>query len=328
MASISFMPVSRYHFLAIAFDDPVEPVLTTRHLQVQGTCNPDWAPIDWPDKARGQLRTLSIVTLQVYANHKTQAKRAVPGHVLSYDTSASVDGARSLAGVVQDQNRVPQLDGKKGNQEQAVSISTQTVAAEHQQQSATQQPASDALNQEPQLSQPSAANTDHRFVPATRQDSHDSSDSGQDGSTTEANPSLSSQPIPDRSLILTAEVNLDELNVFHQDLASLDVCLPPNTLVLELTEGLCLFPSLDLAGTSSDLAPLADTAAANMPLLPGNSLAQHQSAAAAAADDNMPVQGSMSEQVWLCSLFLHQSCCACTRQRLHERQIHSTSRIA
>ena len=310
------MPVSRYHFLAIASDDPVEPILTTRYLQVQGTCNPDWAPIDWPDKARGQLRTLSTVTLQVYANHKTQAKRAVPGHVLSYGSSASVHGARSLAGADQDQNLVPQLQGKQGNQEQAVSISTQTGAgcqAEDQQQSATQQPASDALNQEPQLSQPSAANTDHRFVPATRQDSHDSSDSGQDGSTAEANPSLSSQPIPDRSLILTAEVNLDELNVFHQNLAALDICLPPNTLVLELTEGLCLFPSLDLAGASSDLAPLADTATANTPSLPGGSLPQHQSAAAtAAADDNMPVQGSISEQVCLCSLTLHQSGCTCT----------------
>lgn len=296
-------------------------LLTTRYLQVQGTCNPDWAPIDWLDKARGQLRTLSTVTLQVYANHKTQPQRAVPGHVLSYDSSAGVDEARSLAGAGQDQNLAPQLQGKQGNQEQAVGISSQTVAgaqAEDQQQSATQQHASDALDQEPQLSQPSAANTDHGFVPATRQDSHDSSESGQDGSAAEANPSLSSQPIPDRSLILTAEVNLDELNVFHQDLTGLDVCLPPNTLVLELTEGLCLFPSLDLAGESSDLAPLADTATANMPLLPGSSLPQHQSAAAtAAADDNMPVQGSVSEQVCLCSLTMHQSCCTCAHQRLH-----------
>ncbi|DBA86391.1 TPA: hypothetical protein ACH3X2_005616 [Trebouxia sp. C0005] len=263
--------------------------------QVQGTCNPDWAPIDWPDKARGQLRTLSTVTLQVYAHHKTQAKRAVPGHVLSYDSSASVDGASSLAGADQDQTLVPQSEG---NQEQAVSISTQTVAgsqAGDRQQSATQQPASDTLNQELQLSQPSAATIDHRFVPATRQDSHDSSDSGQDGA--EANPSLSSQSIPECSLILTAEVNLDELNIFHQNLAALDVCLPPNTLVLELTEGLCLFPALDQAGASSDLAPLADTATANTPLLPGSSLPQHQSTATtAAADDNMPVQGSMSEQ--------------------------------
>lgn len=314
------MPVSRYHFLAVAFDDPVEPILTTRYLQVQGTCNPDWAPIDWPDKARGQLRTLSTVTLQVYANHKTQAKHAVPGHVLASDSSASVHGARSLAGADQDQNPVPLPEG---DQEQAISISTQTIAGSHaedQQQSATQQPASDALNQEPQMSQPSAGNTDHRFVPATRQDSHDSSDSGQDGSTAEANPSLSSQSIPDCSLILTAEVNLDELNVFHQDLAALDVCLPPNTLVLELTEGLCLFPSLDLAGESSDLAPLADTATANTPLLPGSSLPQHQSAAAtAAADDNMPVQGSMSEQVRLC-LVLHQPVCTCTHQWLHTQQ--------
>lgn len=323
------MPVSRYHFLAIVFDNPIEPVLTTRYRQVQGTCNPDWAPIDWPDKARGQLRTLSTVTLQVYANHKTQAKRAVPGHVLASDSSASVHGARSLAGADQDQNPVPQSEG---DQEQALSFSTQTTAgsqAEDQQQSASQQPASDALNQQPQLSQPSAGNTDHRFVPATRQDSHDSSDSGQDGSTAEADPSLSSRPIPDRSLILTAEVNLDELNIFHQDLAALDVCLPPNTLVLELTEGVCLFPSLDLAGASSDLPHLADTATANMPLLPGSSLPQHQSAAAtAAADDNMPVQGSMSEQVWLCSLTLHQLGCTCTHQRLHVRQIYLTSRKA
>jgi len=297
------MPVSRYHFLAFAFDDPVEPILTSRYLQVQGTCNPDWAPIDWPDKARGQLRTLSTVTLQVYANHKTQARRAIPGHVLSHNSSASVEGARSLAGADHDQNLVAQLEGKQGNQEQAVSVSSQP---ENQQQSANQQPASDALNQEPQLSQPSAVNTDHQFGPATRQDSLDSSDSGQDGSPADAKPSLSSQPIPDRSLILTAEVNLDELNVFHQDLAALDVCLPPNTLVLELTEGLCLFPSLDLAGASSDMCPLADTATASTPLLPGSSLPQHQSAAAtAAADDNMPVQGSMSEQVCLCSLALH-----------------------
>ena len=325
------MPVSRYHFLAIAFGDPVEPILKTRHLQVQGTCNPDWASISWPDKARGQLRTLSTVTLQVYANHRTQAKRAVPGHVLSYGSSANVDGAISLAGADQNQNLASQLEG---NQEQVVSISTHTVAgsqAEDQQQSATQHPASDALNQEPKLSQTSAVNTDHRFVPATRQDSQDSSDSGKDGSTPETKLSLTSRPISYRSLILTAEVNLDELNVFHQNLAALDVCLPPNTLVLELTEGLCLFPSLDLAGASSDLAPLADTATANTRLLPGGSLPQHQSAAAAAsaaADDNMPVQGLMSEQVCLCGLTLHQSGCTCAHQRLHALRVNPASKNA
>lgn len=238
--------------------------------QVQGTCNPDWVPIQWPDKARGQLRTLSTVTLQVYANHKTKAKRAVPGHVLSYKSSASVQGTTSVAGAGHNQNFVAQVEGK---QEQAISNPTRRQC---QQQAASQQPASDALDQEPQSSQPNAQqlsqlNTDHHFVPATRQDSFI------------------------RSLILTAEVNLDELNILQQDLVALDVCLPPNTLVLELTEGLCLFPSLDLASSSSDVGLLADTATANTPLLPGSSLAQHQSATAA-ADDSMPVQGSMSEQ--------------------------------
>ncbi|DBA75736.1 TPA: hypothetical protein ACH3X1_010151 [Trebouxia sp. C0004] len=226
-----------YTFDLLVNQEPAAPQQAQQKLyaseQVQGTCNPDWGPIDWPDKARGQLCTLSTVTLQVYASHKTHAKRAVPGHVLSYHSS--IDGARSLAGVDHTQNHASQLEG---NLEQAVSISTQP---ENQQQSANL-----------------------------------------------------SQPIPDRSLILTAEVNLDELNVFHQDLAALDVCLPPNTLVLELTEGLCLFPSLDLAGASSDLAPLADTATAKTPLLPGGSLPQHQSAAA--ADDNMPVSEQKARQ--------------------------------
>ena len=95
-----------------------------------------------------------------------------------------------------------------------------------------------------------------------------------------------------RALILSAEVNLDELHIFQNDLPALDVCLPPNTLVLELTDGLCLFPSLALHNASSDVAPLADKAAASVPTLPGAALQDQM-----ATEHAMPDAGSLTEQV-------------------------------
>ena len=95
-----------------------------------------------------------------------------------------------------------------------------------------------------------------------------------------------------RALILSAEVNLDELRVFQNDLPALDVCLPPNTLVLGLTDGLCIFPALALHNASSDVAPLAGNAGCRLPTLPGVAL-QDQMVTAHA----MPDAGSLTEQV-------------------------------
>lgn len=100
-----------------------------------------------------------------------------------------------------------------------------------------------------------------------------------------------------RVLVLSAEVNLDELHAIQDDLPALDVCLPPNTLILELTDGLCLFPSLSLCNASSDSAALADKAAASVPVVPGASALLDQ------AEHAIPDTGSVSEQV--CSLKRH-----------------------
>lgn len=48
----------------------------------------------------------------------------------------------------------------------------------------------------------------------------------------------------------SAEVDLNDLIVIQGTLAALDVCLPPNTLVLDLKEGFCVFPSLELQSDS------------------------------------------------------------------------------
>lgn len=95
-----------------------------------------------------------------------------------------------------------------------------------------------------------------------------------------------------RQLILSADINLDELDTFQEDLTALNVYLPPNTLVLELTDGLCLFPSLNLGSTSSDSAAVADRAAASLPVITGSAALQDQ-----AIGHAVPDSGSVSEQV-------------------------------
>lgn len=64
----------------------------------------------------------------------------------------------------------------------------------------------------------------------------------------------------------TAEVNLNDLVAVQGTLAALDVCLPQNTLVLELKEGFCLFPSLELQSDSLQLAADSQQATSTAPM--------------------------------------------------------------
>lgn len=78
----------------------------------------------------------------------------------------------------------------------------------------------------------------------------------------------------ERKATFTAEVNLDDLIAIQGTLAALDVCLPPNTLILDLKEGFCLFPSLELQLESLQVA----------------SDSQLGTAAAPQADQSLPAQ--------------------------------------
>lgn len=260
---------------------------------MHGTCNPNWAPIIWDSKTVLQLRSCSTVTVEVYAATTPHAhgKRPAPGHVSPRGSNAAVHSGD------QQNSAASSLVVQQGHE----LISAVAQQQQNMYQHAGQQTAGDRqdVQLDHSLPEPNKSSASQRFVPAVRQASQDSSDSGQADHTTDAETQSLSKSTQD-GLLLTAEVNLDELHVFHQDLAALDVCLPPNTLVLELAEGLCLFPSLDLGSASSDLAPLADTATASLPLVPGSLPAVHPSAA---GTDGMPLQGFISDQVsafWLC----------------------------
>ena len=77
-------------------------------------------------------------------------------------------------------------------------------------------------------------------------------------------------------LACTAEVNLNDLVAIQGTLAALDVCLPPNTLVLELKEGFCLFPSLQLQSDSLQLAADSQQATSVAPLADEPNLPMHE----------------------------------------------------
>ena len=100
-----------------------------------------------------------------------------------------------------------------------------------------------------QISRP-APGTVSQQVPAERQKA---------GSTDSDLPDALQPQIP----AFTAEVNLNDLVAVQGTLAALDVCLPENTLVLELKEGVCLFPSLE--SQSDSLQTAADSQQATTP---------------------------------------------------------------
>ena len=215
-------------------------------LQVQGTCNPDWGPITWPDDIVQHLRSPGLLTVQVYVYNleNAPAMRPAPGHIVPRQSASTKTNASHFT-----QTQLP-------NQS---SLTHQSVSAEDS--------SSDGAEPHQQASEPLQAyvHTVSEHLPL-----HTKS-----------------------TLILSAEVNLDELHVFHHDLPALDVCLPPNTLVLELTDGLGLFPSLAPDSASSDMASSADKAAASIPTLPGAAALQMQSI----TDHAVPDAGSITEQV-------------------------------
>ena len=203
-------------------------------LQVQGTCNPDWGPISWPDDVVQRLRSPGLLTVQVYV-YNAPARRPTPGHIIPRQSAIAQTTANHF-----NQTQLPCQANQSG---------------------------SDGAEQHQQASEPQKA-----YVQVASGD-----------------PPLLAR----RALVLSAEVNLDELHVFQNDLPGLDVCLPPNTLVLDLTDGLSMFPSLALHSASSDTAPLADKAAASVPTTPGAAALQNQSV----SEHAMPDAGSITEQV-------------------------------
>lgn len=298
---------------------------------IQSTCNPDWAAISWPDAVKTQLRTITTIVLHVYVAHTSphQVKRPVPGQIIPHHAvlEATAGTCLNLASDAPQHHPEAQLKQHIGHQEfeSATAISdsdtsnipdaeaeaasdtssipdadsTHSQQAEHDDvKTPSQQDANDsesnhsqedrsyadstAMDQEQQQSRPQTDAS--RTVSSS---SVMSAEQGQSGSQVHT-----SEAISGRSLVMTAEINLNELHVFHPDLAALNVCLPPNTLVLELTEGWCLFPSLDVASASGDQAQHANHATANAPDTPGSSTAQELSSAAGFA----PTIGSLSEQ--------------------------------
>ena len=218
-----------------------------RHLlQVQGTCNPDWGPVNWPENVAQRLRTPGLLTVQVYMYNldNAPARRPAPGHIVPRQSASAQTTARHFS-----QTQIP-TQASIANQSVSDGDSSSDAAEQHQQ-----------------------------ALELLEADAHAPS---------------GLPPLPaKRALVLSAEVNLDELHVFQNDLPALDVCLPPNTLVLELTDGLCLFPSLALHNQSLDLAPLADKAAASVPTMPGAAALQKQSV----TEHAIPDAGSLTEQV-------------------------------
>ena len=303
-------------------------------MQIQSTCNPDWAAISWPDIVKAQLRLISSVTLHVYVAHSSphQVKRPVPGQIISHhavldatagtsvnlasdapehhpeaqlkqhnsheeidsatantdsDTSSIPDAEAEAAS---DTSSIPDADSTHSQQAERDTDNTPSQQAAHAADNMHAQEVenaadSTAMSQEQQQSDPQKEAC--QTVSSSSMTSAEQGQSGSQGHTSEA----VSGPL----LVMTAEINLNELHNFHQDLAALNVCLPPNTLVLELTEGLCLFPSLDVASAAGDQAQHANHATASMPDVAGSSIAQELSPAAGCA----PTTSSLSEQVQL-----------------------------
>lgn len=235
-------------------------------LQVQGTRNPDWGPISWPDDAIQHLRTPGLLTVCVYACevHSAAHKRPTPGHILPRQPA-----------------------------DQQKSVSHSTV----QQQPSGRPCPTDAPSATTQASSVNEAGSNRYSSDSADQQWH------QQDTPTESLP----PPAAGKALILSAEVNLDELHPFQYDLAALDVCLPPNTLVLELADGPCLIPALTLPNASSDLPPLAEKASASIPVLPGSPARPDQ----AMTEHALPDADSVTKQV--CSFKLScQPFCSCS----------------
>lgn len=215
---------------------------------MQGTCNPDWGPVSWPDDVIQCLRSPGLLTIQVYVynyNH-APARRPTPGHIVPQQFANAQRTASHFADIaIQSPSKISSADQSSSGGKSS------SDGTEHHHQ------ASELHNTDVQ------ATSDHPPLAASR------------------------------TLILSAEVNLDELHVFQDDLPALDVCLPPNTLVLELTDGMCLFPALDVHNASSDLGPLADKATASVSTIPGPERLQHQRLTGHAVPD----AGSITEQV-------------------------------
>ena len=213
---------------------------------MQGTCNPDWGPINWPDDVIQCLRSPGLLTIHVYVYNRDRApaRRPAPGHIVPHQSAIAQRTASHLADPA-----MPSPSQMSSADQSFIGGESSSDGTEHQ--------ASELHNTDMQ------ATSDHPPLAASR------------------------------TLILSAEVNLDELHVFQDDLPALDVCLPPNTLVLELTDGMCLFPSLDVHNASSDLSPLADKATASVSTIPGPERLQHQRLTGHAVPD----AGSITEQV-------------------------------
>lgn len=221
-------------------------------VQVQGTCNPDWAPVTWSDDASQHLRTPCLIIIHVYAYciPDTADERPAPGHILPRQPADKQKAANHMA-VQQEVPRQP-LPTADPAASSRVSTGDETAGDD------------DSCDSAHQPWHQHTGPTETLPPPAARQ-----------------------------ALILSAEVILDELHLFQDDLAAVDVCLPPNTLVLELTDGLCLFPSLTLSHASSDLSHLSDKAAASIHVTPGSPAWPGQ----AMTEHALPDAGSLTEQV-------------------------------
>lgn len=215
---------------------------------MQGTCNPDWGPITWPDDVIQRLRSPGVLTIQVYVyNHDHDpATRPTPGHIVPQQPAVAQRTAGHFADAA---TQCPSHVSSAGQSSSGGEGSSDGAEHYHQ---ASELPKADVQ------------------------------------ATSDLPPAAAK-----KALILSAEVNLDELQVFQDDLPALDVCLPSNTIVLELTDGLCLFPSLALHDASSDLSPLADKAATSVPTIPGPEQVQRRRMTGNAVPD----AGSITEQV-------------------------------
>ena len=215
-----------------------------------------------------------------------QSRRPTPGHIVPYKP------ARARLNASQTKEVVTQLQTDPGDAQLDLALHTPASQSWHAKDSASSDQVSSAGHSNDcgdyssddvaeGLNQQEASAHNALWLPTVT------------GSTT--------HPAARRQLILSADINLDELHAFQEDLTALDVYLPPNTLVLEFTDGLCLFPSLHHGSTSSDSSAIADRAAASLPVMPGTAALQDQ-----AISHAVPDSGAISEQVCTAQLLLQQ----------------------
>lgn len=182
--------------------------------QVEANCNPDWAPFVWDAASARDLELLRTTT-------------KIHVQVYAHSPALHCNPKRSIPGHVPYRHNQGMVS------------------------------APEAFNTSVVLNKARSANLvgsgqQHVTAAPAHQTAGDASETGsQDSSERDASGS-SLQSDSHTTVTLTAQVSLNDLVAFQGSLATLDVCLPPNTLVLDLKEGFCLFPSLDIQADTLD----------------------------------------------------------------------------